>query len=73
MRYGLNVFNKFDGGYDTWRGMKNCLGEWEVAYHGTSVNPKDIIGKPLNSGTQSIFGKGFYCSPNVKMTVNHLK
>ena len=27
MRYGLNIFSKFDGGDDTWLGMKNSLGE----------------------------------------------
>jgi hypothetical protein len=66
MRYALNVFNKFDGGNDTWLVMKNYFGEWVVVYHGTSVNLKDIIGKSLNSSTQSIFGKCFYCSLNAK-------
>jgi hypothetical protein len=27
MRYGLNVFDKFDGIDDTWLGMKNCFGK----------------------------------------------
>ena len=31
---GLNVWDKYDGGDNTWIGMNNTEGEWCVAYHG---------------------------------------
>ena len=46
---GLKVLGKYDDGDDTWLGMDNSDGEWNVAYHGigrgqSSSDVKKIVG-----------------------------
>jgi len=46
---GLKVLGKYDDGDDTWLGMDNSDGEWNVAYHGvgggqSSDQVKSIVG-----------------------------
>ena len=46
---GLKVLGKYDDGDDTWIGMDNSEGEWNVAYHGigrgqSSSDVKKIVG-----------------------------
>ena len=46
---GLKVWDKYDGGDNTWIGMSNSPGEWCVAYHGVangqdSENVKKVTG-----------------------------
>ena len=56
---GLNVFDKYDNGDNTWIGMSNAIGEWCVAYHGvgraagSSDDVKDITGKIVKSNFKS--------------------
>ena len=78
--HGLNVLGRYDGGDDTWIGMKNKEGEWCVAYHGTGMNcVKAILETKFKPGggqvhandhdlnhPGQIVGVGVYCSP--KMT-----
>ena len=78
--HGLNVLGRYDGGDDTWIGMKNKKGEWCVAYHGTGMNcVKAILETKFKPGggqvhandhdlnhPGQIVGVGVYCSP--KMT-----
>ena len=51
---GLNVWDKYDNGDNTWLGMDNVPGEWCVAYHGvasgqSSDNVKDVTGTIVKS------------------------
>ena len=64
--YGLNVLNNdLYGGDNTWLGMKNCEGEWCVAYHGVarSQSPDKV-----SQITGIIYKKGFKPSEGGKIT-----
>ena len=41
--YGLKVSGKYDNGDDTWLGYTNQVGEWYIAYHGTSGHYANAI------------------------------
>ena len=41
--YGLNVKGKYDNGDNRWLGHTNKIGEWYIAYHGTSGNVANSI------------------------------
>ena len=46
--YGLKVKGLYDNGDDTWLGYTNEVGEWYIAYHGTSGTvAKNILEKGL--------------------------
>jgi hypothetical protein len=64
-RFGIKVTGRFDGGNDAWLGCVNGVGEWAVAYHGTSfANVGAIVRSPLHVGPRNDHGYGIYCSPN---------
>jgi hypothetical protein len=51
--FGLKVLGKYDGGNNTWIGMKNIPGEFPVAYHGIGCNSRDpfpIAGRVVDEG-----------------------
>jgi hypothetical protein len=74
VRYGLSVGGKYDNGNNIWLGMNNGPGEWCVGYHGTAHSSvKDITSSPLNSGSNNAYGKGIYCSPDVKVAEGYCK
>ena len=41
--YGLNVKGKYDNGDNKWLSYTNKIGEWYIAYHGTSGNVANSI------------------------------
>ena len=50
--YGLKVSKQYDNGDDTWLGYENKIGEWYIAYHGTSGHwVKSILGEGLKAGS----------------------
>ena len=58
---GLKVTGKYDGGDDTWIGMKNVTGEWCVAYHGVAKGQSsDNVKKTTGAIYKTAFkpGKG---------------
>ena len=56
---GLNVWQKFDNGDNTWIGNNNSKGEWAVAYHGLEFNEWGSIQKILKSIYDDGFKPGF--------------
>ena len=51
--YGLNVFDKYDGGKNDWLDFNNNPNEWAIAYHGVgraSDNPEKIAGLIAKGG-----------------------
>ncbi|KAH7704226.1 hypothetical protein AAVH_28582, partial [Aphelenchoides avenae] len=65
-RYGLAVLGKYPDG-DDWLRSDGGLGEWQVAYHGTTCeNVSGIVknGFDLEKCQRFTYGKGIYCSPN---------
>ena len=63
---GLNVWDQYDNGNNTWIGMINCPREWCVAYHGVGNNQvsnqvKDIIGKIISDNFKSGTGQLHKC------------
>ena len=53
--YGLRVTGKYDNGNDTWLGYKNEVGEWYIAYHGTSGQfAKNILQEGLKKGSGQV-------------------
>lgn len=80
--HGFNVLGRYDGGNNTWIGMRNVEGEWWVAYHGTGITAvKPILESYFIPGIGQEYsndddanpkhqgqkvGRGVYCSP--KMT-----
>lgn len=66
-RYALKVIGKYDDGNDTWLGSTNSPGEWAVSYHGTSnTNAEPIVKWGLKVGFRNAYGRGIYCTPNVR-------
>jgi hypothetical protein len=78
--HGLRVWNQYDGGNNTWLGMKgNAPGEWCVAYHGTSIEfVKSILINEFQAGNRQKFkndddlnhpgekvGEGVYVTPEI--------
>ena len=56
MGFGLNILNKYDGGDNTWLGMKNVEGEWYIAYHGTRLEfVENIINKGFGAGYRQAY------------------
>ena len=47
-RYGLRVFNKYDGGNNDWLSYDNRSGEWSIAYSGLSGMKNEIANKYEN-------------------------
>jgi hypothetical protein len=63
-KYTLKVSGLFDGGNDSWIGSSNSVGEWAVAYHGTSCkNLYSMLNSPMRAGERAAYGKGIYISP----------
>jgi len=63
---GLNVWDKYDNGNNTWIGMINCPREWCVAYHGVgnmqvSNQVKDITGRIISDNFKSGRGQAHEC------------
>ena len=53
--YGLKVTGKYDNGNDTWLGYTNQVGEWYIAYHGTSGQyAKNILEDGLKKGDAQV-------------------
>ena len=51
--YGLNVYDKYDGGKNDWLDYDNNPNEWAIAYHGVgraSSNPEKIAGLIAKTG-----------------------
>ena len=60
--YGLQVSKKYDNGDDTWLGYENKIGEWYIAYHGTSgLYAKSI----LDIGFKRGFGQAHEYDNNI--------
>ena len=60
--YGLQVSKKYDNGDDTWLGYENTIGEWYIAYHGTSgLYAKSI----LDIGFKRGFGQAHEYDNNI--------
>ncbi|KAH7696887.1 ubiquitin 1, partial [Aphelenchoides avenae] len=62
------VIDRYPDG-NAWLGSINALGEWQVAYHGTSWdNLSGIIkhGFDLERCERCTYGKGIYCAPDPK-------
>eukprot|EP00930_Biecheleria_cincta_P013518 TRINITY_DN12005_c0_g1_i1.p1 TRINITY_DN12005_c0_g1~~TRINITY_DN12005_c0_g1_i1.p1 ORF type:complete len:743 (+),score=141.41 TRINITY_DN12005_c0_g1_i1:115-2343(+) len=79
-RVALNVWNKYDGGDNTWLGMEGKAGEWAVAYHGCAMAVVPLImngGFRVGTGqgakncsdtrTDKLVGDGVYCTPNIRV------
>ena len=84
--HGLSVWNKYDGGNNTWLGMTGTTpGEWCVAYHGTSVEfAKSILINNFKVGDRQAFeddddinhpgykvGKGVYVTPEITIAESY--
>ena len=60
--YGLKVSKQYDNGDDTWLGYENKIGEWYIAYHGTSGHfAKSILDEGLKAG----FGQAYKGDINI--------
>ncbi len=83
--YGLNVWEKYDGGNNDWLAHDNNPNEWCVAYHATNLKfVQSILETKLQPGTEQWHekeddlnhpgqkvGKGVYCSPDIKETESY--
>ena len=53
--YGLKVSKQYDNGDDTWLGFTNQVGEWYIAYHGTSGQyAKNILEAGVKKGSNQV-------------------
>jgi hypothetical protein len=76
MRFGLNVFGKYDKHDPTqeWLGMSNTPGEWAIFYYGTRSGSVDPITKtPLQNGSTNAYGDGIYCTQSIDTAASYAK
>ena len=66
----LNVWNRYDGGDNTWIGMNNSSGEWCVAYYGTWIYAvKAILESKFKAGEGQLHQNYDDLNPRVSVTV----
>ena len=65
--YGLKVKGLYDNGDDTWLGYTNEVGEWYIAYHGTSGTvAKNILEKGFKMGKRQLYRDSNNINPLTK-------